>query len=75
MSTICGPTAYRGAPAKAEESQNEFSPNLDFLEEDKIGTAQPHDDALLITFRIGDYNVKRVMVDGGWWQCCRGYVP
>ena len=34
-----------------------------FSEEDKIGTIQPHDDALVITFRIGGYDVKRVMVD------------
>ena len=50
-------------------------PTLSFLEEDKIGTTQPHDDALLITLRIGGYDVKRVMVDGGWWQRCRDYVP
>ena len=42
-----------------------FHPILSFLEEDKIGTIQPHDDALLIILRIGDYNVKRVMMDGG----------
>ena len=42
-----------------------FHPILSFLEEDKIGTIQPHDDALLITLRIEDYDVKRVMVDGG----------
>ena len=42
-----------------------FRPVLSFSEEDKIGTIQPHDDALLITLRIGDYDVKRVMVDGG----------
>ena len=34
-------------------------------DEDKIGTIQPHDDALVITLRIGGYNVKRVMVDQG----------
>ena len=28
------------------------------------GTIQPHDDALVITLRIGGYNVRRVMVDG-----------
>ena len=56
----------------AEEPQPEpkrtkvnFHPTLSFSEEDKIRTTQPHDDALLITLRIGDYNVKRVMVDGG----------
>nr|XP_023929691.1 uncharacterized protein LOC112041000 [Quercus suber] len=36
---------------------------LGFSDEDKIGTIQPHDDALVITLRIGGYDVKRVMVD------------
>ncbi|XP_050290555.1 uncharacterized protein LOC126728836 [Quercus robur] len=40
-------------------------PVLGFSEEDKIGTIQPHDDALVITLRIGGYDVKMVMVDGG----------
>ena len=35
-----------------------FHPTLSFLEEDKTGTTQPHDNALLITLRIGDYDVK-----------------
>ena len=30
-----------------------------------MGTIQPHVDALVITFRIGGYDVKRVMVDQG----------
>ena len=38
---------------------------MGFSDEDKIGTIQPHDDALVITLRIGDYDVKRVMVDQG----------
>ena len=42
-----------------------FHPILSFSKKDKIGTIQPHDNALLITLRIGDYDVKRVMVDGG----------
>ena len=42
-----------------------FRPVLSFSEENKIRTIQPHDNALLITLRIGDYDVKRVMVDGG----------
>ena len=36
---------------------------MGFSDEDKIGTIQPHDDALLIILRIGGYDVKRVMVD------------
>ena len=38
---------------------------MGFSNEDKIGTIQPHDDALVITLWIGDYDVKRVMVDQG----------
>ena len=36
---------------------------MGFSDEDKIGTIQPYDDALVITLRIGGYDVKRVMVD------------
>ena len=53
----------------AEESQPEpkkarrnSHPVLSFSEEDKVRTTQPHDNALL---KIGGYDVKRVMVDGG----------
>ena len=38
---------------------------MGFSDEDKVGTIQPHDDALVITLRIGGYDVKRVMVDQG----------
>ena len=38
---------------------------IGFSDEDKIGTIQPHDDALMITLRIGGYDVKKVMVDQG----------
>ena len=36
---------------------------LSFSDKDKIGTIQPHDDALVVTLGIGGYNVKRVMID------------
>ena len=36
---------------------------IGFSDKDKIGIIQPHDDALVITIRIGGYDVKRVMVD------------
>ena len=38
---------------------------LGFSDEDTIGTIQPHDDALVVTLRIGEYDVRRVMVDQG----------
>ena len=31
----------------------------------KLGTIQPHDEALVITLRISGYDVKRVMIDQG----------
>ena len=38
---------------------------MGLLDEDKIGTIQPHDDALVITLQIEGYDVNRVMVDQG----------
>ena len=38
---------------------------LSFFNEDKVGTMQPHDDALVFTLRIGGYDVKKVLVDQG----------
>ena len=38
---------------------------MGFSDKDKIRTIQPHDDALVITLRIGGYDVKKVMVDQG----------
>ncbi|XP_030936492.1 uncharacterized protein LOC115961702 [Quercus lobata] len=38
---------------------------LGFSDKDKIGTIQPHNDALVVTLRIGRYDVKRMLVDQG----------
>ena len=38
---------------------------LGFSDEDKLGSIQLHDDALVVTLRIGGYDVKRVMIDQG----------
>ena len=38
-------------------------PTLSFSNEDKVGTLQPHDDALVVTLRIGGYDVKGMLVD------------
>ena len=32
---------------------------LGFSDEDKLGTMQPHDDALVVTLRIDGYGVKK----------------
>ena len=36
---------------------------LSFLDADKQGTIQPHDDTLVVTLRIGGYDVKMIMID------------
>jgi len=39
------------------------SPTLGFSKEDKVGAFQRHDDALVVTLRIGGYDVKKDLVD------------
>ncbi|XP_065637688.1 uncharacterized protein LOC136070944 [Quercus suber] len=48
-----------------KRAKSDTKPVLGFSDEDKVGTIQPHDDALVITLRIRGYDVKRVMVDQG----------
>ena len=38
---------------------------LSFSDADKLGTIQPYDDALVVTLRIGGYDVKKVMIYQG----------
>ena len=39
--------------------------SLEFFYDDKVGTVQPHDDALVVTLQIGGYDVRKVLVDQG----------
>ena len=48
---------------ESKKAKRMASPILGFSDEDKVGTIQPHDDALVIMLRIGEYDVKRVLVD------------
>jgi len=50
---------------ESKRERLEVRPTLSFSDEDKAGTFQPHDDALVVTFRIGGYDVKRFLVDQG----------
>ena len=38
--------------SKLKRARLEIQPSLSFLDEDKIGTIQLHDDALVVTLRI-----------------------
>ena len=50
---------------ESKRARMSATPLIGFSEEDKQGTIQPHDDALVVTLRIGGYDVKRVLVDQG----------
>ena len=50
---------------KLERARVENRPAMSFFEEDKVGTIQLHDVTLVVTLKIGGYDVKRVMVDQG----------
>ena len=41
------------------------SPIIGFLEDDAKRLHHPHDDALVVSLRVGDYNVHRMLVDNG----------
>ncbi|XP_022874021.1 uncharacterized protein LOC111392857 [Olea europaea var. sylvestris] len=42
-----------------------FNQSITFDEEDMIGVTHAHDDALVIVGDVADFDVKRVLVDGG----------
>ena len=47
----------------SKRAKKENPPVLGFSDEDKVRTIQSHDDALVVTLKIGGYDVKRVLVD------------
>ena len=51
------------ANPEPKKARVEIQPTLTFSVKDKVGTIQPHDDALVVTLKIGGYDVRRVMVD------------
>ena len=54
-----------GSSSKPKRSRVGVRLALSFSNEDKVGTLQPHDDALVVTLKIEGYDVKRVLVDQG----------
>ena len=53
------------SPPDLKRSRVGVRPALSFSNEDKVGILQPYDDALVVTLKIGRYDVKRVLVDQG----------
>ena len=48
-----------------KRARTEIKMVLGFSNEDKVGTILPHDDVLVVTLRIGGYDVRKVLVDQG----------
>ena len=48
---------------KFKRSKKGSSLILGFSDEDKRGTIQPHDDTLVVTLRIGGFDVRRMLMD------------
>ena len=76
--TVSGKTGFHPSrvmsvarlPAKdlkpeSKRARVENRPPMSLFEDDKVRTIQLHNDALVITLRIGGYDVKRVMIDQG----------
>ena len=49
-------------PPKATKVNN---PAINFTEEDARRLHHPHDDALVISLSIANFNIRRVLVDNG----------
>ena len=54
-----------GSSPDPKRSKVEIRPALSFSDEDKVKTLQPHNDAVVVSLRIGGYDVKKVLVDQG----------
>ena len=64
MMSVAWPLA-EDSNSEPKRDRVEIRPALSFSDEDKVGTIQPRDDTLVVTLRIGGYDVKRVLVDQG----------
>ncbi|XP_075645410.1 uncharacterized protein LOC142616437 [Castanea sativa] len=62
--TIARPPVENSNP-KPKKSKVGIRLTLSFSEKDKVGTIQPHDDALVVTLRIGGYDVRCVLANQG----------
>ncbi|XP_023912261.1 uncharacterized protein LOC112023871 [Quercus suber] len=62
--SVAWPPAEDSNP-ESKRGRMEVPPVLSFSNDNKVGTLQPHNDALVVTLRIEGYDVKRVLVDHG----------
>ena len=67
--SIAQPLAEDSFP-EPKKGRKEVRPALSFSDEDKVGTLQLYDNSLVVTLKIGVYDVKRVLVD----QCSNAEI-
>ena len=60
--SVAQPSAEDSSP-DPKRSRMETRQALSFSDENKVGTLQPYDDALVVTLRIDGFDVKRVLLD------------
>ena len=61
--TYVARSPFEDSNSEPKRARIEIRHLLSFTDKDKISTIQPHDDALVVTLRIGKYDVKMVMAD------------
>ena len=61
MSVSCCPD--EGSSSMPKKVKSGIPLVLGFSDEDKLGTIQLHNDALVVTLRISGYDVKKVIID------------
>ena len=71
MSVVRSPA--EDTDSESKRARLEIQISLSFLDEDKIRTIQPHDDALVVILIIRGYDVKSVMVNQG--SCAKIMYP
>ncbi|XP_023927698.1 uncharacterized protein LOC112039087 [Quercus suber] len=62
--TVISVEGNTGVPPPAKKIKPTREP-IAFGDSDLEGTIQPHDDALIVTVRVGGFVVKRIMIDQG----------
>ncbi|XP_075651109.1 uncharacterized protein LOC142621663 [Castanea sativa] len=67
QSSTKGKNKVEGPEGEASSKRCKVSdqPIIGFSKDDKLGTIQPYDDALVVTVQISGYDVKKVMIDQG----------
>ncbi|KAK3026398.1 hypothetical protein RJ639_042608 [Escallonia herrerae] len=60
------PDKMRLAPSPSTKKQKiESAPTISFSDDDVGDTRTPHDDPLVVTLRVGNFDMKRILVDNG----------